>query len=336
MTQQSENVTQKLRKTDTEQILTAINAQCNTAHIVIDTEFLTQLKHMVDTFARFVEKIEPSVSFRSAADFSMKARAHRRPSTKADLRSYINRMCRYKNIAGTAIRNISIEECRDMLQYCFGHSKHSYRKAQSVLHSIFHHAERQGWCSTNPARAILRPPVVEKKIQILSIQQIRDLLKACRSSKALQSMEPALRLMLWCGIRPMEVRRLSWSDIDPDEKVVYIEPTNSKTGGARAVSLRGGSRPLIQQARSAKGSIAPADWERLWRKLRRQAGFDSWQSDALRHTFASMHLKHFHNLMLLQEEMGHRNSTLLQTRYLNLRNLSSGSAEHIFRAKNRE
>jgi integrase len=146
-------------------------------------------------------------------------------------------------------------------------------------------------------------------------------------------MEPALRLMLWCGIRPTEVRRLQWSDIDPDEMLVYVEGQHSKTGGARAVPLRGGAAVLAEAATTATGLIAPVNWEHLWRELRLEAGFHCWQNDALRHTFASMHLKRFHNLPLLQEEMGHRNAALLQTRYLNLRNLKKNSATLFFQEK---
>lgn len=43
-----------------------------------------------------------------------------------------------------------------------------------------------------------------------------------------------------------------------------------------------------------------------------------------------MHLKRYHNLLLLQEEMGHRNASLLQTRYLNLRHLRRSAAVRFF------
>ncbi len=219
-----------------------------------------------------------------------------------------------------------------MLYNEFGHSLHSYRKAQSVLHSIFSYAMRQRWCDYNPAKAILRPPVIEQRIEILTIPQIQVLVRCTHTIGDLQSMDAALRLMLWCGVRPAEVRRLQWGDIDKIEKVVYIEGMNSKTGGARAVPLRGGALSLLQEQHPMDALIAPKDWNRLWKRLRCSAGFDAWQNDALRHTFASMHLKRFHNLLLLQEEMGHRNSVLLQTRYLNLRHLSRSAAARFFSA----
>ena len=293
-------------------------------------DFLRQLRVVADAFGRALQEAECSVSFREAAHFSMIAREHRRPSTVADLRSYINRMTDDKDISSKSLRSISIADCRSLLFRKFGHSMHTYRKAQSVLHSIFSYGMRQRWCEFNPAKAILRPPVTEHRIDILNIRQIRRMLECCREDKRLHPMEAPLRLMLWCGVRPTEMRRLCWNDVDPTEAVVYVEPENSKTGGARAVPLRGGALRLLHTHHTAEEKIAPSNWIRLWHALRHNAGFPLWQNDALRHTFASMHLKHFHNLPLLQEEMGHRNSHLLQTRYLNLRNLRQSTARRFF------
>ena len=296
-------------------------------------EFFQRLLRVTQAFARALEDTEESVSFRYAAEFSLLSRSHRRPSTRADLRSYINRMCQHEDFAACLLREISIKRCRDMLQSFFSHSAHTYRKAQSILHSIFNMGIRQGWCSQNPAKAILRPPVYEQRIEILTLKQIRDLLATLDRTPKLQTLDAAFRLMLWCGIRPAEVRRLCWADIDPEEKLVYVEGRNSKTGGARAVPLRGGACRLLLYQRNSATLIAPANWDRLWRQLRIRAGLSHWQNDALRHTFASMHLKHFHNLLQLQEEMGHRSSALLQTRYLNLRYLRRTSATRFFASK---
>ena len=297
-----------------------------------NAEFFSRIRKIAEAFTSALDETEASVPFRYAAEFSLLVRSHRRPSTRADLRSYINRMCEYFTMVDTPLRVIKIADCRSMLNCCFGHSAHAYRKAQSVLCSIFNCGIRQGWCSQNPTKAILRPPVKERRIEILTMPQIRALLQATQLP-GLENMEDPLRLMLWCGIRPMEVRRLRWCDIDAAESVVYIEGQHSKTGGARAVSLRGGAEVLKYNRHEGNVPIAPRNWERLWQRVRKYAGFDSWQNDALRHTFASMHLKCFHDINLLQEEMEHRNSTLLQTRYLNLRGLRHASAKYFFQAK---
>ncbi|MBR5522013.1 MAG: site-specific integrase [Akkermansia sp.] len=291
----------------------------------IITTFRQSIRHGLESMT----KASMSVPFAFAVRESLHARQHRRASTRADLKSYTQRMLVYKDISGKSLREISTQECLNMLKDTFGHSMHSYRKAKTILHSIFSYGLKQGWCHVNPTQHIALPPVEEERIEILTMSQIKALLRACEHEK-LACMAPAIYLMLWCGIRPGEVRRLRWGDIDEHEQMVYIDTRNSKTGGARAVPLRGAAVRLCHMKKHHAEYIAPRNWTRLWQRVRAKAGFQRWQQDALRHTFASFHLKHFHNLSLLQEEMGHRDCSLLRTRYLNLRNLTRCAACQFF------
>lgn len=293
----------------------------------------------IDTYRRVIRAgisairmAEYTVTFGEAVQASLASRSHRRPSTIADLRSFTGRMMRYGHWADLPLRNITLRQCRAMLEEVFGHSPYVFRKGKTILNSIFAYGKRQGWCTYNPVDSIESPPVFEERIDILSISQIRALVRACEAPD-LREMDAAMRLMLWCGIRPGEVRRLRWRDIDVEEGVVYIDAQNSKTGGARVVPLRGGALRLCSCVPQQKPDsyIAPRNWNRLWVRLRSRAGLRKWQRDALRHTFASMNLKRFHNLPMLQEEMGHRDSYLLRTRYLNMRNLTSAAARLFFK-----
>ncbi len=286
-------------------------------------------RRIIQAGIRSVREEEESVSFSEAITASLQARQHRRPSTRRDLRSFTNRMLRFQDISECTLRSISAPRCRQMMNELFNHSPHVYRKAQTILHSIFSFGRRQGWCERNPAESLTLPPIVEERINILTLAQIRVLVKVCKREH-FRSMDAAIRLMLWCGIRPGEVQRLRWGDIDPFEKVVYVESHASKTGGARAVPLRGGALVLATQNRPREELIAPRNWIRLWQRIRDTSSLKPWQRDALRHTFASMHLKHFHNLIMLQEEMGHRDSNLLRTRYLNLRDVRRFAAREFF------
>lgn len=269
-------------------------------------------------------------TFQHTVQESLRSRHHRRPSTLADLRSYANRMLALSNWQNRDLRGISRADCRQLLQEHFAKSAHVYCKARTILHSFFVYGYRQGWCDFNPVTGIESMQVQEETVRILSMRQVRALRKAMALDE-FRSMAAAVRLMLWCGVRPGEVQRLRWKDIDPREGVVYIDARSSKTGGARAVPLRGGAAVLRQcRDKEPLQYIAPRNWQHLWAALRLRAGMHHWQQDALRHTFASYHLKFFHNIHLLQEEMGHRDSTLLRTRYLNLRNLSSRAASLFF------
>ena len=79
--------------------------------------------------------------------------------------------------------------------------------------------------------------------------------------------------------------------------------------------------------------VTPANWKQKWRQVR--ARFSAltgrpWQTDVLRHTFASYHAKHFKDYNLLQMEMGHRSSSLLRTRYLNMKGISPQTATRFW------
>lgn len=272
---------------------------------------------------------EKTVTFQEAVRQSLEIREHRRPSTKADLNSYTNRMIQYGPWENRTLRGINAQDCRIMLSSLFGHSAHVMKKAHSILHSIFSYGKRFGWCDHNPAEAIITPPVTERRVKALTPRQIHAIEKVCEHPKG-QPMKAAVFLMLWCGVRPTEVQRLKWHDIDAREKCVYVDPHVSKTGGARAIPLRGRALELIWD-KPQHGNIAPSNWAKRWRELRRAAGFIKWQNDVLRHTFASYHLKCFQNLPLLQVEMGHRDSSLLRTRYVNMRGLRDRDAKRFFR-----
>ena len=139
----------------------------------------------------------------------------------------------------------------------------------------------------------------------------------------------AVGMMLYAGIRPHEVARLTWEQVDLRERAIYILPRHSKTGGARRVTIH---RPLLRILRAHKRAdgerICPANWLQHWREVRRASGWGGgrkWPQDALRHTFASYHLSHFRSYAELQVEIGHRDATLLRTRYVDQRGVQGAA-----------
>ncbi len=293
-------------------------------------EVIAGFRRVVRAGAKAVQEEERTLPFGVVVRRSLELRAGRRKSTVYDLRSYAGRMVRHKDWEEKPLRGIGVEECREMLQEVFGHSEHALRKARAILHSLFAFGMRQGWCARNPVDAIDAPQVVEKRIEPLTGAQIARLMAACKEP-GMRDMEPAVVLMLWCGVRPAEVQRLTWADVDVQEGVIYIPPQHSKTGGARLVPLRGAAARL-RAGGGGTAAIAPRNWAKRWRKLRTRAGFLDWQQDTLRHTFASYHLRRFCNPPQLQAEMGHRNCALLRTRYLNLNRLTAKSASRFWAA----
>ena len=106
----------------------------------------------------------------------------------------------------------------------------------------------------------------------------------------------------------------------------------SKTGGVRQVEICSALKKWLGKYRSDEGrDLCPPDWIAKWRKIRNESGFKNcWIPDILRHTYASFHAKCFRDLPRLQLNMGHRDITLLRSRYVNMRNISKSEAITYF------
>ncbi|MBR5523057.1 MAG: site-specific integrase [Akkermansia sp.] len=276
-------------------------------------EMMRLLRRVVQEGVRAVEESEATVSFAEAVQRSVEARAGRRPTTRRDLRHFTGRMLRVAGVGERPLRAMRSGECRELLQAAFGRSAHSYRKGRAILHSIFAWGRRYGYCDTNPVDAVEAPEVVEKEIVPLTPEEVHRL-ETAAEHPAHRAMRWSLYLLLYCGLRPAEVQRLQPEDICREEGCVVVRPRVSKTGGGRAVPLR-----RVQPLSGVEPHI-PRNWQNRWRSLRRAAGFAPrrWVPDVCRHTFASYHAAQFKNLPMLQVEMGHRDCSLLRSRYVNV------------------
>ncbi len=256
-----------------------------------------------------LRKRDHTVSLSEAAWASVEARADLRPTTRRDLRHFVRRILRVEGAADMPLRSISTADCKRILAAAFGASPGSYRKGRVILSSVFSYGIRQEWVDRNPVTHIEVPAVQEKHIEPLTPEEVEKL-HAAADRPEFRDMHFSLSLMLYGGIRPAEVSRLKDGDINWEEGLVIIRPRASKTGGGRAVPLRG-----VRGIRKRDCSI-PRNWKRRWRALRRAAGFRHWVPDVCRHTFATYHAAMFRNLPELQLEMGHRDTSLLRSRYM--------------------
>lgn len=270
-----------------------------------------------------------SVSFSVALRDMLAAKSRRRQRTVAEIKSVCGRLLRgVPGLGRRRVSGITAQQLAEMLEQVFP-TQRQRAKARVILHGLFAHCRRRGWLHTgdNPAAMLRYDSLEEKEIVPLAWEQIQSLLGTARRARHRPCMA-ALGLMLWAGIRPAEVTRLSWADIDSTEGVVAVHPQHSKTGGCRHVHICPAlKRWLAHCPRPAGGGrVCPPNWQRRWKRLRTASGIIPWPQDVLRHTFASYHAKHFRNFPLLQLEMGHRSAALLRSRYLSMRGITAAHA----------
>ena len=273
---------------------------------------------------------EKTVTFEKAVKVALEARNDRRTRTVYDFRYFTRRfMKRCKGLAARRVRSITPQECAGYIEQAF-ETPRQRQKARLILSGVFGTAVKRGWCEMNPVARVEAPRVVEKQIPILTPREINALQQTAATYRN-GSCAAAVGMMLYSGIRPHEVARLTWAQVDLRERAIYILPQHSKTGGSRRVTIHKPLMNILQRLGKSPcdQKICPANWLVHWRKLRQAAGWNSpahrWSQDALRHTFASYHLSHFHSFAELQLEIGHRDATLLRTRYVDQRGVQAAA-----------
>ena len=260
----------------------------------------------------------------------LKSKQHLRPDSVRDIRCIGNRLLRTNPELGKHnFSELSVAECEEWLNAAF-HTDSQFNKARAMLHGLFEFALRREWCDKNPIKRIERKKVVEKEIQSLKLAETKRLIKTAQRESPEYAIVAAL--LVYTGIRPREVRRLTWRDIDTEEKTITVRSQCSKTGGVRQVEIPPVLNRLLITHKSQNSShICPTDWQRRWRKIRDNSGFRGrWVQDVLRHTYASFHAKNYADLPRLQLNMGHRDLSLLRSRYINMHGISRAEAKSFF------
>lgn len=271
----------------------------------------------------------PDVSFGEAVEAYIRARNGRRPRTLSEIRGLCRRVMRLEpGFAARVVHSVTRADCMNIIQR--ETTLRQQYKLRVILHGVFEYCRLQEWCLDNPVGMLRLPHPVENEIVPLSWDELVRLTRLARTRRHSACMAP-LGLMLWAGVRPAEVCRLEWADIDWEESVVVMRPLHSKTGGSRHIPMHEVLRRWLQHAGAGQGCICPPNWPRRWLALRREAGLLPWRQDVLRHTYASYHAKHFHDFCVLQESMGHRSASLLRTRYLSMRGLTAEQARRFWR-----
>lgn len=295
------------------------------------TRRLARLRIIFEAGLETLARRRRTPSFAVAFERYLNSKAHLRERTRQDYRYVFGALVRRFPALRTQKIHAFRETFADGVFARVFRTLRQCRNAYSVLHAFFAYCVRRGWTDKNPLSADDLPRLREREITPLTPSEIAEIFRSV-ASLGRNDCVPAIALMLFAGIRPREIERLRWRDIDWEENVVSIAPTHSKTGGCRHVTLA----PILCSVlrgctREPHLPICPPNWRRKWKRIRKNAGWlcpkNPWRQDVLRHTFASYHLKFFADLPRLQCEMGHSSLQLLRTRYLSMHGITHETAK---------
>lgn len=166
------------------------------------------------------------------------------------------------------------------------------------VRTLFSFALRKGYTTSNPALAVDMPQGDNKAPHILAVSECAALMQRVRELDS--GLIPYFALCLFAGIRPSEVRRLTWAQIK--EGHVEIQAAKAKTKQRRLVTIN----PTLGAWLALKGELPPKNFRRRFRKV--VAGLN-WKKNCMRHSFVTYHLP-IHGIAKTALEAGHSEQIL--------------------------
>jgi integrase len=187
-------------------------------------------------------------------------------------------------------------------------SRQSRSNYARILGVAFAFACKRRYATENRMKGIDKPRG-DTMPGILTVEQTARLLEV-----ASPEILPYLAIGAFAGLRASEIERLNWRDIDFEENEIAVSG-ESKTG-ERHVDMLPNLREWLMPLRKLNGRVTPENFRKHFDQAREAAGIALWPNNALRHSFGSYHLKHFHNDALTRLQMGHwRDSAVLFAHY---------------------
>ncbi len=150
--------------------------------------------------------------------------------------------------------------------------------------------------------------------QTWSVEKVRGLFSV--AEKQVPEIIPAMVALWFAGVRPDEMLRLTWDNVDLATKSLHVPPEAAKTRTSRVVDLGDSAVEwLIRHRRTGKLISSYPTYRRLRTKLQEALKIPEWPRDCPRHTFATMLYKATENLNRTMEQLGHFGSSSVFVRH---------------------
>jgi integrase len=207
-----------------------------------------------------------------------------------------------------------------------GINRQNYKRHLSGFYSW---AIRNGKTTGNPVQQTATVRTTKETPEIYTPKQVEKILRKAEETRP--ELVPYLAMAFFAGIRPEEITRLSWQDIDLSINEIHIRAGMSKTNSARLVHISGNLTAWLLKYQKESGKIFASSETSLkrWRAEVMQAAKVETIQDGARHTFATFHLA-LHGLDDTMHELGHTDPKMLFRHYRGLARNRKEQAQKFF------
>ena len=229
-----------------------------------------------------------------------------RPHTRRNFKVVAN-MAR-EQFAGLSVAEITPKLLSEWL-HSFGRPAYALGLIRT-LRPAFSYAVRQGMLPESPFSK-LEPirTTARTGIDIFTPEEARQLMEA-----APEDCKAAYAMLLFAGIRPVELTRLKWKAVR--DGFIHLTPDITKTAQVRNIEIEPNLAAWLKSTGDHKPEepICPSNWKRKNQATRRDAGLANRQ-DVARHSYATYHLAKYRDKGALEENMGHMTGSAMLMRH---------------------
>ena len=221
-----------------------------------------------------------------------------------------NRLARFRSLySRTSMADITPDHVQKWLRSMGKLSPQSQKNYLTVASSMFAHAVKHHKAPRNPVQEIERPDVVREEAGILTPAELRRLLHHLPADTV-----PFVVLSAFAGLRPAEVQRLEWKDINFANNIVSVQASKSKIKRRRTVPLSPNLAAWLRPLAKDEGKVvALADLTIRQKRLkpaREKAKLTRWPHDCLRHSAATYLLQREGDAARVALWLGHTQEVL--------------------------
>lgn len=208
-----------------------------------------------------------------------------------------------------------------------GLSGRSLQRLLSALRSLFHYLNKQYLLKNNPAQGVRAPKTARKLPELLTVNQLDQLLNMPDDDVLSIRDKAIIELMYGCGLRLTELVSLDLRQIDSKQKLINVIGKGNKQrilpfGRKAELALNNWLKIRVELSNVAEEAVfvskrgSRLKQSSVQQRLKKWAITQGLDSDLyphkLRHSFASHILESSGDLRAVQELLGHENLSTTQ------------------------
>jgi len=202
----------------------------------------------------------------------------------------------------------------------------AWKSGLRIISVVLGDQVKEGTLKDNPCSRVSTPKVKnDDEVTIYTVKELKALFGACKEyddgkDRDCGGCAVPFAFLAFAGIRPTELSRLSWEDVNLTSNNIRLGGKLTKTGKTRNVRVNPTLKAWIETIPEGKrvGRVIPSRWRFKATRVRREAGIDGRElQDALRHSYGSYMLATENNLDKLKSDMGHQHAEVFFNHYHN-------------------